>query len=160
MKRAITAAPIPRPIPSPSETTFRFSSSAASSSSSRTIALVRSATCFTAVPTLCASASWVGMAPPIDPFGEDDARDDGSADDEERLRPAVLLRLPALPELRPGRGQRRLPGLLVHRRLPFRARLDQARLPLAHEVCILRQRLGEPPPDALHPPPARRRASP
>src|SRR3982751_6565450 len=105
MNTAITAAPIPRPIPRPREATLRFSSSAASSSSRRTIALVRSATCFTAVPTFCASASWVGMAPPVDPLGQDDARDDGGADDEERIRAAVL-RLLALPELRSGRGQR------------------------------------------------------
>src|SRR5690242_827314 len=143
MQSANTAAPLPRPMPRRSDATLRFSPSAASSSSSRTIALVRSATCFTAVPTPWGSASWMGMAPPVDPLGEDDAGDDGSADDQKRIRTTVLLGLLPLPELRTCRRQRRLARLLVRGCLPSCARLDQARLELTDEVGILRERLGE-----------------
>src|SRR3954451_14115827 len=99
MKTSMSAAPKAKPMPMPSEVTLRLSSSAASSSSSRTIELVCSATCLTAAPTPCESASWVGMAPPIDELGEHDAGHERGADDDERARAALLLRLLALAEL-------------------------------------------------------------
>src|SRR3954470_11280231 len=143
MNTSSPAAATARPMPRPSETTLRLSSSAASSSSSRTIELVRSATSLTAAPTPCESVSWVGMAPPVDPFREDDSGDDRNAHEEERVGPAAafLLRLLALTELWARRGERCLPRLLVDRRLAFRARLDQARLQLADEIGVLRERL-------------------
>src|SRR5438034_4950558 len=144
MNTSITAAPNAKPIPMPSDVTLRFSSSWASSSSSRTIALVCAATCLTATPRPCESASWVGMASPVDEPREGDSSHQRSADDQERDRAAALLpALLTLTELRTGRGQRSLSRLLVRRRLSFRARLDQARLQLADEVGILGERLGE-----------------
>src|SRR5262245_44174722 len=147
MNRSTTAAPTARPMPTPSETTFFFSSSAASSSSSLTMVLVRSATSFTAAPRLCESVSGVGMASPVDPLREHDSCNERRADDQERARPAaallLLFRLLALAELRACRCDRRLARLLVGRRFAPCARLDQARLQLADEVGVRRQRLGE-----------------
>src|SRR5205814_10080729 len=138
------AAATAKPMPRPRAKTLRLSSSAASSSSRRTIELVRSATCLTAAPTPCESVSWVGMASPVDPFRQHDPSNERDADDEERIRPAAaLLLLFALAKLRARRRQWRLPRLLVRRRLALRARLDQARLQLADEVGVLRERLGE-----------------
>src|SRR3954465_1637879 len=143
MNTSMSAAPNANPIPIPSDVTLRLSSSAASSSSSRTIELVCSATCLTPAPTPCESASWVGMASPIDELREHDPGDECRTDDDERVRAALLLQLLALAELRARRRQRRLPGLLIPRGFALRARLDQARLQLADEVGVLRERLGE-----------------
>src|SRR3954451_10148262 len=141
MKTSMSAAPKAKPMPIPSDVTLRLSSSAASSSSSRTIELVCSATCLTAAPTPCESASWVGMASPIDELREHDPGDERGADDDERVRAALLLRFLALAELRARRRQRRLPGLLIRRGFALRACFDQARLQLADEVGVLRERL-------------------
>src|SRR5436190_12011287 len=149
MKTSTTAAASAKPIPSPRAVTLRLSSSVASSSSSRTIALVCSATCLTATPRPCASASWVGMASPVDELRECDSGHQCGADDQERDRAAaLLLRLLALPELRARRRQRSLARLLVGRCLALRPRLDQAGLQLADEVGVLSERLGKLPLDA------------
>src|SRR5262245_24008649 len=87
------------------------------------------------------------MAPPVDPLREHDSYDERRADDQVRGRSAaallLLLCLLAPAELWPRRCERRLARLLVGRRFASRARLDQARLQLAEEVCVRRQRLGE-----------------
>src|SRR3954470_18604050 len=143
MKTSMSAAPNANPIPIPSDVTLRLSSSAASSSSSRTIELVCSATCLTAAPTPCESASWVGMASPIDELREHDPGDECGTDDDERVRAALLLRFLALAELWARRRQRHLPRLLIRRGFALRARLDQARLQLPDEVGVLRELLRE-----------------
>src|SRR3954464_12787480 len=116
MKTSMSAAPKAKPIPIPSDVILGLSSSAASSISSRTIELVCSATCLTAAPTPCESASWVGMSPPIDELREHDPGDDRGTAADERVRAALLLRLLALAELWARRRQRRLARLLIRRR--------------------------------------------
>src|SRR6185437_12136766 len=150
MKKARTAAPSNSPMPSPSDETLRLSSSAASSSSSRTIALARSATSLTAAPRPCGLCRplvpWVGIAPPVDPLGQEDAGGQCGSGDQPGIRPAaarLLLPLRRRAQLRARRSHGHLPGLLTRRRLALGARLDQARLQLPDEVCILRERLGE-----------------
>src|SRR4029077_11911682 len=66
------------------------------------------------------------------------------ADHEPRTRPAAALslRLRAR-ELRAGRCAPRAAGRLVRRGLALCARLDQARLQLAQEVGVVRQRLAD-----------------
>src|SRR6478609_6284899 len=138
MKTARTAAPSNSPMPSPSDETLRLSSSAASSSSSRTIALARSATSLTAAPRPCGLCRplvpWVGIAPPVDPLGQEDAGGQRGSGDQPGTRAAATRHL--LP-LRP-RAQ-----LRARRRLALGARLDQARLQLPDEVRVLCERLGE-----------------
>src|SRR3954454_10709232 len=143
MKTAKSAAPTRRPMPTPSTAAFRFSSERASSISSRTIELTRSLTA-RAAPPRPRSPLWVGMASPIQPLRERDARDERDADHDERIRAAALrstLRLRPLAELRPGRSLAHLSRLFVRGSLPLRAFLDQLRLELRQECCILREQV-------------------
>src|SRR5919204_2807364 len=139
MNSSITAAPIAKPIPRPSATTLRFSSSAAGSSSSRTTELACSATSLTAAPTP-PSVARVRMAPSVDPLRQHDAGRERDADDEPRIRTAPRLRLGPLAQLRAGRRQCGPARLLVRGRLASGASLDQARLHLADQVGVFRQR--------------------
>src|SRR6266542_5373015 len=84
------------------------------------------------------------MASPVDPLREEDPRRERNAHHEPGIRAAAFLsRLRPGAELRARGRDRRLPRLLVRRRLPPRARLDQARLHLPDQVGVLRQRLRE-----------------
>src|SRR5436305_5561225 len=122
------AAPTARPIPTPRFVTFFLSSSWASSSSSRNSELACSATSLAVAPRPFVSVSRVGMSPPVDHFGEQDPGGERNADDEEGVRATVLLRLPPPAELRAGRGDRAVIGLLILRRPSLRTGDDQARL--------------------------------
>src|SRR5436305_5392047 len=135
-------------MPIPSAATFRFSSIDASSSSSLTIVLRCSETLFAAAPRPCwASVSRVGMSPPVDPFGGDDAGREAHSEHEPRIRAAaaalLLFRVGPLAELGRRGSDAPLAGALVRRRIPRRARFDEARLELADEVRVVRQRLRE-----------------
>src|SRR5215213_2965381 len=145
-RNAVTIrAPTSRPRPKPRALIFVLSSIDASSTSSRAIALAFSATSFAVVPRpgSSISVSGVRMAPPVDQLRDHDARNERSADDEERVRAATSLLLRA-GELRLRRSARRAaPGGLVGRRLAPRPRGDQARLQLPQERCVVGQRLRE-----------------
>src|SRR3954454_9000948 len=139
MKTAKSPAPTSRPMPTPRVAAFRFSSESDSSISSRTIELTRSLTARVAAPRPL-SPLWVGMASPIQPLREPDARDEGDADHDERVRPVALragLRPRPLAELRARRRLAHFSRLLVRRCLPLRALLDQLGLELRQECCIL-----------------------
>src|SRR5215207_1293753 len=130
-------------MPSPRAVVFLFTSRAASSRSSRNHVLACPATFLTAAPMPPRSVSWVGMAPPVDDLGEDDARNESRADDDHRARTPGALRLRALAELRPRGGNRALARFLVRRRLAFRPLDDEARLQLPEECRVVGERLGE-----------------
>src|SRR5205814_550627 len=75
---------------------------------------------------------------------EERARDDERcARDDERIRPARAAPFRTLAELGAARGHVRPAGLFVRRGLALRPRSHQARLQLAQEVGVLRERLGE-----------------
>src|SRR6266536_423099 len=93
-KRRKSTAPSPSPSPIASALTFRPTSSAASSSSNLASALACSATCLAAAPrpgpAVPPSVSWMGMSPPVDQLGREDAGDECKPRDEERARPGAL----------------------------------------------------------------------
>src|SRR5262245_8743324 len=137
------------PAPMPRFVALRFSSSCASSSSRRTSELACSATSFAVAPRPgCASVSRVCMASPVDELGDHDPGGERDAEDEERARPLRALGLRPLPQLRPGRSDVTLGGLLVLGRRALRAGRDQARLQLAQERGVVGELLGELPLDA------------
>ena len=102
------------PTPTPSAPAFRFISVAASSTSSPASAFAWSATRFAASPTeawpFAVLVTRVGMAPPVEDLGEEDAEGERGADDEERVRAAAPLLGPV--ELRARRRPRRALGRL------------------------------------------------
>src|SRR5205085_460962 len=124
-----SAAPTRSPMPTPTAASFRFSSAAASWSSSRTSELARSLTTFAAKPRPRGSPARMGMASPVDPFREEDARCERRAEHDEGAR-----------------ATRREPGrfrLLVLRHFAACALRDQARLELADEDGVLRELVRE-----------------
>src|SRR6266568_6916889 len=139
-KRAKSAAPAPSPIPTPSALTLRWTSAAASCTSRRASELACSATCLTAAPSPpfgCPSVSRMGMSSPVDELGHEDARDQGGAGDDERVRPTTLLLV--LRRRRRGRRHGLGPDAAVRRMLSTDPRLDQARLQLAQEDRVVGQ---------------------
>src|SRR5204862_7854676 len=144
--------PTPSPIPIPSAAPFFLSSRAASSSSSLARLLACSATCFAAGPTpLFASVvSRVGMAPPVNHLRQRDPGCKRHGGDQKRVRAAAALqpalRSPPLRRPRCGDLRARGPRLLrsaVDRSLALSACLDQARLQLAQEGCVLGELVGQ-----------------
>src|SRR3954451_10009800 len=137
-------------MPTPTAAAFRLSSAAASASSRRTIELTRSLTSFVACPRPRPSPARMGMAPPVDDLGRDDAERERDADDDERTRAAgaaLLLRRVherrMLPDLRAGRCDRPLAGPLVRRCLAFESLLDQGRLQLTEKYRVVGKLVGD-----------------
>src|SRR5438034_3359094 len=151
-KNANRRPPAPSPIPVPRDWAFFLSSSTASSSSSLARLLACSATCFAAGPTpLFASVvSRVGMAPPVNHLRQRDPGCKRHRGDQKRVRAAAALppalRSPPLRRPRCGDLRARGPRLLrsaVDRSLALSACLDQARLQLAQEGCVLGELVGQ-----------------
>src|SRR3954447_12902912 len=92
------------------------------------------------------------MASPVDPLGGGDAGDETNPKHEPPVRSAAptapLRRLLPLSELRRRGRDTSLTRRLARRRVATCARLDQARLQLAHEVRVVCEGLRELPLDA------------
>src|SRR5436190_5991543 len=92
------------------------------------------------------SDTWVRVPSPVDPLGEEDAGHERGADDEPRVRAASVAastQLRAARQLRACRRDADRSRGVVRRKLAARARANQARLQLAQELRVLRERLGQ-----------------